>query len=119
MASATVPGGQHSLSRVHFLPEVAMSASWTRFLSCRDKAPGGPLWVLGVSHLPEPPALPLGENRSPILTPVAVVGEGTEGDLVSQKPLFDRSRMKVLKGEGERGLWNRLTLVRDQSGIET
>lgn len=103
MASATVPGGQHSLSRVHFLPEVAMSASWTRFLSCRDKAPGGPLWVLGVSHLPEPPALPLGENRSPILTPVAVVGEGTEGDLVSQKPLFDRSRMKVLKGEGEWG----------------
>lgn len=64
-----------------------MSASWTlgypHFVSCEDKAPGAALWVLDVSHLPEPPVLPLGESSPPILTQVAVVGEGTEGDLVS------------------------------------
>lgn len=79
---------------------------WDTLTSCLaegDKAPGAPLWVLGVSHLPEPPVLPLGESCSPILTHVAVVGEGTEGDLVSQKSLFSRSRMKGQKGEGGRG----------------
>lgn len=53
-----------------FLPEVAMSASWTlgypHFVSCEDRAPGAPLWVLDVSHLPEPPVLPLGESSSPV-----------------------------------------------------
>lgn len=38
----------------------------------------------------------------PFLTHVAVVGEGTE-DLVSQKSLFDRSRMKEGLGRGREG----------------
>lgn len=44
---------------------------------------------------------PLGESRSPVLTHVAVVGEGTEEDLVSQKSSLDRNRIKDQKGKGD------------------
>lgn len=63
--------------------ECFLDSGTPSFRVLRDKAPGAPLWILDVSHLPEPPVLPLGESSSPVLTHVAVVGEGTEGDLVS------------------------------------